>query len=65
MKFLKINFLLFALISLSTTVAQTKDPKAKQWLNEVNEKVNTYKNIQISFFFLFFGELKSFSKFFG
>ena len=49
MKFLKINFLLFALISLSTTVAQTKDPKAKQLLSEVNEKVNSYDNIQISF----------------
>ena len=49
MKFLKINFLLFALISLSTTVAQTKDPKAKQLLSEVNKKVNSYDNIQISF----------------
>ena len=49
MKFLKINFLLFALISLSTTVAKTKDPKAKQLLSEVNEKVNSYDNIQISF----------------
>ena len=49
MKFLKINFLLFALISLSTIVAQTKDPKAKQFLNEVNEKVNSYDNIEISF----------------
>jgi outer membrane lipoprotein-sorting protein len=34
---------------LSTTVAQTKDPKAKQLLSEVNEKVNSYDNIQISF----------------
>ncbi|MGB1370782.1 MAG: LolA family protein [Flavobacteriaceae bacterium] len=49
MKFLKINFLLFALLSLSTIVAQTKDPKAKQFLNEVNEKVNSYDNIEISF----------------
>jgi len=49
MKFLKINFLLFALISLSTSVAQTKDPKAKQLLSEVNEKVNSYDNIEISF----------------
>ncbi len=49
MKFLKINFLLFALISLSTIVAQTKDPKAKQLLSEVNEKVNSYDNIEISF----------------
>lgn len=49
MKFLKINFLLFALLSLSTIVAQTKDPKAKQLLSEVNEKVNSYDNIEISF----------------
>ena len=49
MKFLKINFLLIALISLSTIVAQTKDPKAKQLLSEVNEKVNSYNNIEISF----------------
>jgi len=49
MKFLKINFLLFALLSLSTIVAQTKDPKAKQLLSEVNEKVNSYNNIEISF----------------
>ena len=49
MKFLKINFLLFALLSLSTIVAQTKDPKAKQLLSEVNEKVNSYGNIEISF----------------
>jgi outer membrane lipoprotein-sorting protein len=34
---------------LSTTVAQTKDPKAKQLLSEVNEKVNSYDNIEISF----------------
>lgn len=49
MKFLKINFLLFALLSLSTIVAQTKDPKAKQLLSEVNKKVNSYDNIEISF----------------
>ena len=49
MKFLKINFLLFALLSLSTIVSQTKDPKAKQLLSEVNEKVNSYDNIEISF----------------
>lgn len=49
MKFLKINFLIFALLSLSTIVAQTKDPKAKQLLSEVNEKVNSYDNIEISF----------------
>lgn len=49
MKFLKINFLLFALLSLRTIVAQTKDPKAKQLLSEVNEKVNSYDNIEISF----------------
>jgi len=49
MKFLKINFLLFALISLSTSDAQTKDPKAKQLLSEVNEKINSYDNIEISF----------------
>lgn len=49
MKFLKINFLFFALLSLSTIVAQTKDPKAKQLLSEVNEKVNSYDNIEISF----------------
>ena len=49
MKFLKINFFLFALLSLSTIVAQTKDPKAKQLLSEVNEKVNSYDNIEISF----------------
>ena len=49
MKFLKINFLLFALLSLSTIVAQTKDPKAKQLLSEVNEKVNSFDNIEISF----------------
>ena len=49
MKFLKINFLLFALLSFSTIVAQTKDPKAKQLLSEVNEKVNSYDNIEISF----------------
>lgn len=49
MKFLKINFLLFALLSLSTIVAQTKDPKVKQLLSEVNEKVNSYDNIEISF----------------
>ena len=49
MKFLKINFLLFALLSLSTIVAQTKDPKAKQLLSEVNEKVKSYDNIEISF----------------
>ena len=49
MKFLKINFLIFALLSLSTIVAQTKDPKAKQLLSEVNEKVNSYNNIEISF----------------
>ena len=49
MKFLKINFLLFALLSLSTIVAQTKDPKAKKLLSEVNEKVNSYDNIEISF----------------
>ena len=49
MKFLKINFLLIALLSLSTIVAQTKDPKAKQLLSEVNEKVNSYDNIEISF----------------
>lgn len=49
MKFLKINFLLFALLSLSTIIAQTKDPKAKQLLSEVNEKVNSYDNIEISF----------------
>ena len=29
--------------------AQTKDPTAKALLEEVNNKVNTYKNIQISF----------------
>ena len=49
MKFLKINFLIFALLSLSTIVAQTKDPKAKQLLSEVNKKVNSYDNIEISF----------------
>ena len=49
MKFLKINFLLFALLSLSKIVAQTKDPKAKQLLSEVNEKINSYDNIEISF----------------
>ena len=49
MKFLKINFLLFALLSLSTIFSQTKDPKAKQLLSEVNEKVNSYDNIEISF----------------
>ena len=49
MKFLKINFLLFALLSLSTIVAQTKDPKVKQLLSEVNEKLNSYDNIEISF----------------
>ena len=49
MKFLKIYFFLFVLLSLSTTVAQTKDPKAKQLLSEVNEKVNSYDNIEISF----------------
>ena len=49
MKFLKINFLLFALLPLSTIVAQTKDPKAKQLLSEVNKKVNSYDNIEISF----------------
>ena len=49
MKFLKKPFLFFTLIAFGTSIAQIKDPKAKQWLNEVNEKVNTYKNIQISF----------------
>ena len=49
MKFLKKPFLFFTLIAFGTGIAQIKDPKAKQWLNEVNEKVNTYKNIQISF----------------
>ena len=49
MKFLKINFLLFDLLSLSTIVAQTKDPKVKQLLSEVNEKLNSYDNIEISF----------------
>ncbi|MGC6525650.1 MAG: LolA family protein [Flavobacteriaceae bacterium] len=34
---------------MSTSVAQTKDPKAKQLLSEVNEKVNSYDNIEISF----------------
>ena len=49
MKVRKIYFFLFVLLSLSTTVAQTKDPKAKQLLSEVNEKVNSYNNIEISF----------------
>ena len=31
------------------TFGQTNDPKAKQWLNEVNEKVNSYQNIRIAF----------------
>jgi outer membrane lipoprotein-sorting protein len=34
---------------MSTIGAQSKDPKAKQLLSEVNEKVNSYDNIQISF----------------
>ena len=34
---------------MSTIVAQTKDPKVKQLLSEVNEKLNTYDNIEISF----------------
>lgn len=49
MKFLRPNFLLFALFIMSTIGAQSKDPKAKQLLSEVNEKVNSYDNIQISF----------------
>lgn len=49
MKVLKKTLFFFTLISFSLSTAQTKDPKAKQWLNEVNDKVNAYENIQISF----------------
>jgi len=49
MKVLKKTLFFFTLISFCVGIAQTKDPKAKQWLNEVNDKVNAYKNIQISF----------------
>lgn len=49
MKFFKKYFFFFAFISFGVSIAQTKDPKAKQWLNEVNDKVNAYENIQITF----------------
>ena len=49
MKVLKKTVFFFTLISFGLGTAQTKDPKAKQWLNEVNDKVNAYKNIQITF----------------
>ena len=41
--------LLFFVFGLLSSKAQTKDPKAKALLNEVNTKVNSYKNIQIEF----------------
>jgi len=49
MKFHKYHLILFAFLSFSTIFAQFKDPKAKQLLKEVNEKVESYNNIQILF----------------
>ena len=49
MKFHKYYLILFAFLSFSTIFAQFKDPKAKQLLKEVNEKVESYNNIQILF----------------
>jgi len=46
---LKQNLLFFAFLYFGMTFGQTNDPKAKQWLNEVNEKVNSYQNIRIAF----------------
>ncbi|MDB2631930.1 outer membrane lipoprotein carrier protein LolA [Flavobacteriaceae bacterium] len=48
-KFIQVYSLLFAFLMSSISFAQSKDPKAKQLLNEVNAKVNSYDNIQISF----------------
>ncbi len=41
--------ILFCAFVVVFSEAQTKDPKAKALLNEVNSKVNTYDNIQIGF----------------
>lgn len=46
---LKQNLLFFAFLYFGMAFGQTNDPKAKQWLNEVNEKVNSYQNIRIAF----------------
>ena len=45
----KKNILFCTLFSIGTLFAQNKDPQAKQLLNQVNKKVESYENIQISF----------------
>jgi len=49
MNFYKKNILFCTLFSIGTLFAQNKDPQAKQLLNQVNKKVESYENIQISF----------------
>lgn len=45
----KKNILFCTLFSIGTLFAQNKDPQAKQLLNQVNKKIESYENIQISF----------------
>ena len=54
-----IKSILFTLLAFGMLQAQNQDPKAKALLQLVNEKVNSYKNIQIDFSYVLENELEN------
>ena len=57
--YLKIKSILTTLIAFGMLQAQNQDPKAKALLKLVNEKVNSYQNIQIDFSYVLENELEN------
>lgn len=55
----KIKSILFTLLAFGMLQAQNQDPKAKALLQLVNEKVNSYQNIQIDFSYVLENELEN------
>lgn len=55
----KIKSILFTLLAFGMLQAQNQDPKAKALLQLVNEKVNSYQNIQIVFSYVLENELEN------
>ena len=55
----KIKSILFTLLAFGMLQAQNQDPRAKALLQLVNEKVNSYQNIQIDFSYVLENELEN------
>ena len=55
----KIKYIFFTLLAFGMLQAQNQDPKAKALLQLVDEKVNSYQNIQIDFSYVLENELEN------